>query len=139
MKYKRKYPPERVRLWMAAGSLAVYLFVYAVFSFLQAFVEGGALYLGFLLVVPWLFIVYEISVGVFSFLYLRKIGIEVLFQTLALLLFLLFSLLTDVLSGTALGALDYILDAAALVACPVLVLVGARVTRFFLRYKKKLK
>lgn len=139
MKYKRKYPPESVRLWMAAGSFAIYLLVYAVFAFLQAFVEGGTLYLGFFLVVPWLFIVYEIAVGVVSFLYLRKIGIEILFQTLALLVFLLFSLTVDALSGTPLGSLDFILDAVALVSCPVLVLVGARVTRFFIRFKKKIK
>lgn len=137
MKYRRKYPNETVRLWMAFGSFAVYLLAYGVFAFLQSFVEGGALYLGFLLVVPTLFILYELLVGVLSFLYLRKIGIEVLFQTLALFAFLLFTALVDALGGVTLGFMDYTLDASALVACPVLVLVGARVCRFFIQRRKK--
>ncbi len=129
------------RLVMALASFFIYLLAYALFLVLEGTLGGGQAYLWFLFLAPCSFVLYALAAGAVSYLVTRRIGMEALYQTLALFLFFVVGVCVDLWSGRTLlseiGFSDYLLDVCGLVACPVLIFCGGRIARFFVRIKEK--
>jgi hypothetical protein len=121
-------------------SLAVYLLAILLFWLSEALFGGGEAYLTYLLFTPISFVAYNLFLGSFTYRKERKIGREILLQIGVLFLALSFGVGMDFLTGrTVVGEVvfaDYLLDVIAIVSCPVLILSGARITRFLQNVKK---
>lgn len=139
MKQTKKVSAQSIRLLMAGVSFAVYLIAGAIFTLLE---KGGGVdtYLWFLILVPGLFILYHLAVGVVSYKLLKSIGLEILYQTIAVALFVLPGVLMDLFGGSLLLSRlklsDFLLEFGALLSCPILVWTGERIARFFIQLKQ---
>ena len=141
MMYRKNWSPRTQRALLLAASFLVFLLFYIVFLVMEAILGGGLAYLWFLAFVPTLFLLYELAVGWISYRLTNSLKATVLDQELALLIYLIFAALADLISGrlpvSELSFSHFLPDVLALLCCPVLTLIGGRVARFFAARKKQ--
>lgn len=141
MKRARELSRLQKRLFLALVSFFTYLLVYGLQWVLSLSVGAGQAYLWWLFLAPFSFVLYAFLIGAVSFWQTRRIGLELLDQTLAVLAYILVAFLLDLCCGrlvlTDLVLADLLPDLLQLVTCPILVLCGARVARFFLASKER--
>lgn len=134
-------PEKTRRLAAPLLSFSAYLIARCVFGLLQSTMGAGELFLLFLLIVPGLFILWELSVGALSYVLLGRIGLAPLVQLAVLAFSLLVFLALDCAMGrvvfSSMHLSDFLLELTALVTCPPLVWCGGRVARFFVRRRTR--
>ncbi|MBQ2731130.1 MAG: hypothetical protein IJF24_03820 [Clostridia bacterium] len=141
MKNRKNRSQRARRTLLFACSFLIFLLFYIVFLVMEAILGGGLAYLWFLALAPTLFLLYELAVGWISYRLTNSLKATVLDQELALLIYLIFAALADLISGrlpvSELSFSHFLPDILALLCCPVLTLIGGRVARFFAARKKQ--
>ena len=141
MKHGSTLSERARRAALFGASFLLFLLTYVIYLILESAIGGGLAYLWFLTLVPSLFLLYELLIGWVSFCRIQSFWKTVLDQELALLFYLIFATAVDLFSGrtpvSELGFSHFLPDVIALLCCPVLTLIGARVSRFFATRKNK--